>query len=80
VAVRAGDADAPSGDLRFASAVAAFGMLLRDSEHKGNATFDTVRRLAVGTTEDASGYRAEFLGLVARAESLGAGRRAAVSR
>jgi Ca-activated chloride channel family protein len=80
VAVRAGDAEAPSGDLRFASAVAAFGMLLRDSEHKGNASFETVRQLALGTTDDASGYRAEFLGLVAKAESLGAGRKVAISR
>jgi Ca-activated chloride channel family protein len=79
VAVRGAEDAAPSGDLRFASAVAAFGMLLRESEHKGTASFETVRQLALGTANDASGYRAEFLDLVAKAESLGAGRRVAVT-
>jgi Ca-activated chloride channel family protein len=35
VSVAASAAEPPSADLQFASAVAAFGMLLRDSEHKG---------------------------------------------
>ena len=35
-----------SRDFKFASAVAAFGMILRDSQHKGNATFDAVIELA----------------------------------
>jgi Ca-activated chloride channel family protein len=61
----------PSGDLRFASAVAAFGMLLRDSEHKGHATWETVRQLATDSRgDDRDGYRAEFLSLVAAAEAL----------
>ena len=38
----------PSTDLRFAAAVAAFGMILRDSEHRGSATLDGVLELARG--------------------------------
>ena len=41
--VGVGDADA---DTRFAAAVAAFGMLLRESEHAGIATLGMVLELA----------------------------------
>jgi Ca-activated chloride channel family protein len=60
-----------SANLKFSSAVAAFGMLLRDSKHKGNARYDAVLRLArasLGT--DLHGYRAEFIKLVETAETL----------
>ena len=33
-----------SADFRFAAAVAMFGQLLRDSEFKGNATYDKVMK------------------------------------
>jgi Ca-activated chloride channel family protein len=33
-------------EFKFAAAVASFGMILRDSPHKGNATFDSVLELA----------------------------------
>ena len=33
-------------EFQFAAAVAAFGMLLRDSEHKGTATYDSVLEIA----------------------------------
>jgi Ca-activated chloride channel homolog len=59
----------PNGDLKFASAVAAFGMLLRDSEHRGNATFELVLRLA-GESKDGSEYRDEFIELVKTAKKL----------
>jgi Ca-activated chloride channel family protein len=60
-----------STDTRFAAAVAAFGMLLRESEFKGDATFATVARVAgAALGPDPGGYRAEFLDLVRRAESL----------
>jgi Ca-activated chloride channel family protein len=55
----------PSTDLRFASAVAGFGMLLRESEHRGSITPDnviTIARAARG--EDREGYRQEFIHLV----------------
>jgi Ca-activated chloride channel family protein len=57
-----------SEDFRFASSVAAFGMLLRNSPHRGDANFESVRqqaRSALG--EDRMGLRAEFLGLIDQA-------------
>jgi Ca-activated chloride channel family protein len=60
-----------SDDFKFAAAVASFGMLLRDSEHRGNATYDAVLELAAeGLGPDQHGYRAEFLEMVKRARSL----------
>ena len=35
-----------SGDFKFAAAVASFGMILRDSQFKGNATLAAVQELA----------------------------------
>ena len=62
---------APSIDFRFVSAVASFGMLLRDSEHKGRATFPSVLAAARGARgPDEEGYRAEFIRLVETASSL----------
>src|SRR5690606_23757568 len=61
----------PSADFRFSAAVAAWGMLLRDSEHCAGFTLSDVRALADGARgEDPDGYRGEFLELVARARSL----------
>jgi Ca-activated chloride channel family protein len=54
-----------SEDFRFAASVAAFGMLLRNSEHKGNTTAQLVDEMARGAVgRDAGGYRAEFVKLV----------------
>ena len=62
---------AASSDFKFASAVAGFGMLLRDSTFKGTATFEQVLGWAEsGMANDASGYRQEFLGLVSQAAQL----------
>ncbi len=61
----------PSGDFRFATAVAAFGLVLRDSEYRGTATLDQVLTLARGAEgEDADGERAEFVRLVESARLL----------
>jgi Ca-activated chloride channel family protein len=69
LANRGGEFAAASKDLRFAAAVAAFGMLLRGSEYKGAATFSSVAEIAGGALgTDASGYRAEFLDLVRKAQ------------
>lgn len=60
-----------SDNLRWASAVAGFGMLLRDSEYKGDLTYDQVitqARSAMG--KDEFGYRREFLDLVETASKL----------
>jgi len=67
------DFAAASADFRFASAVAGFGMLLRDSPHKGSLTWDGLIELASGATGgDPGGYRKEFLGLVRKARELSA--------
>lgn len=59
-------------DFRFAAAVAAFGLVLRDSEFKGNATLATVLELArAALGADEGGYRAEFVELVRKAQALG---------
>ena len=64
-------AEAPA-DLRFAAAVAAYGMILRGSDQKGEATLSQVAKIAAGALGgDEGGYRAEFLDLVRKAESLG---------
>jgi Ca-activated chloride channel family protein len=63
--------EAASPDVRFAAAVAQFGLLLRDSEHKGSASFRSVEKLALeGAGADKHGYRAEFFDLVQKAEEL----------
>ncbi|HTO04837.1 MAG TPA: YfbK domain-containing protein, partial [Opitutus sp.] len=60
-----------SDDFKFAAAVAGFGMLLRDSPHRGLATFPAVRDWAeAGSANDVGGYRAEFVDLIRRAETL----------
>ncbi|MFN7140232.1 MAG: von Willebrand factor type A domain-containing protein, partial [Limisphaerales bacterium] len=60
-----------STDFRFAAAVASFGMLLKDSEHKGDANFGSVLKLArEAKGDDKEGYRAEFINLVKKAKEL----------
>jgi len=79
--VRVSDArDETSPDLRFSAAVAAFGMLLRDSEWKGEADYALVTRLATEGQVDGDDTRKEFLALVGRAQSLANARTAEVPR
>lgn len=60
-----------SDAFRFSAAVAGFGMLLRDSEYKGNISFAMVRSLAEGAQgRDEYGYKQQFVGLVSRAAQL----------
>jgi Ca-activated chloride channel family protein len=60
-----------SRDFRFAASVAAFGMVLRDSAHKGNADLERALEWAKsGKGEDAHGYRQEFIRLIHRAISI----------
>jgi Ca-activated chloride channel family protein len=74
VADRAGGV--ASEDMRFASAVAEFALLLRDSDHRGAASYAQVLALARGARgEDEQGYRGEFIGLVEAARTLSAGDR-----
>ncbi|NJK63707.1 MAG: VWA domain-containing protein [Synechococcaceae cyanobacterium SM2_3_1] len=52
-------------NYRFSAAVAAFGMVLRDSEHLGQTTPALIQDLAQGSLgQDPGGYRAEFLQLL----------------
>ena len=54
-----------SPDTQFAAAVAEFGMLLRNSKHKGRATYAEVAALAPAMRgEDMEGYREELIRLV----------------
>lgn len=70
-AVRTRDVrDRATDDFRFASSVAAFGMLMRNSEYKGNTTVEDVLRLARSADDDEAGYRGEFIDLVERWQTL----------
>jgi Ca-activated chloride channel family protein len=69
------DATDPSSDFRFQAAVAEFGLVLRNSPHRGRADLGRVIATARGALgDDPDGYRAEFVRLVQAAQSLGAGR------
>jgi len=62
-----------STNIRFAAAVAEWGMLLRNSEYKGGATYGQTLDLArTAKGADAEGYRAEFIRLVEMAELIDA--------
>ena len=66
-----------SENFKFASAVAEFGMLLRASKYKADASYQDVLQLARSSTgTDLHGYRAEFVKLVDRARTLSSQRAA----
>jgi Ca-activated chloride channel family protein len=57
--------------LKFAASVAQFGLLLRDSRYKGNASVSSVYSLAnAARSNDLNGYRGEFINLVGQAKGL----------
>ncbi len=63
-----------SKDYRFAAAVAQFGMILRHSKYKGDATYDDVLKLAGESLgSDAHGHRKAFLDLVRKAKRIDMG-------
>ena len=63
--------ETPSESFRFASSVVEYGLLFRNSEYKGNANYDQVLSIAQGALgDDEFGYRAEFITLVRKAQSL----------
>jgi Ca-activated chloride channel family protein len=67
----ADDVTTPSTDFTFASAVAGFGMILRDSAHRGNVTVDQVIALATdGIGPDEGGYRSAFVSVVEKYAAL----------
>ena len=60
-----------TSDFQFASAVAGFGMILRNSPYHGNWTFASVLEVAESAAaDDPYGYRREFVGLVRKAKEL----------
>jgi Ca-activated chloride channel family protein len=60
-----------SADFQYAAAVASFGMLLRNSRHKGTTTYDAVLEIATATLgPDVHGYRREMLEMVRRAKAI----------
>ena len=62
---------ASTDDFRFVTAVAAFGMLLRNSEYSESMTFDEVLDLArQAKGRDSGGWRSEFIELIEKARQL----------
>jgi len=60
-----------SDDFRFAASVAGYGMLLTQSELKGDLDYEQIQTLAKGAKgTDAEGYRAEFIRLVEMTQLL----------
>jgi Ca-activated chloride channel family protein len=65
------DMEDASENLKFAAAVSEFGMLLRDSEFKGNSTLESAALLAKsGRGEDEDGYRSEMIRLINTVKDL----------
>jgi len=63
--------DTPCSNLKFASTVAEFGLLLRDSKYKGSASYDSLlERAKECLNNDETGYRREFINLIEIADSL----------
>ena len=63
--MRLGKPTEDDSNLNWATAVACFGMLLRDSEFAGDLTFNKVESLAISAKgSDDYGYRSEFIKLI----------------
>ncbi|MCA9183464.1 MAG: DUF3520 domain-containing protein, partial [Planctomycetales bacterium] len=61
----------PSQDFQFASAVVAYGLLLRHSEHAGRANWDWIVETAQQCAgQDTTGLREEFVELAKTARRL----------
>src|SRR5262249_37050146 len=58
-------------DLKFAAAVAEYGMILRDSQHKGKGSLGAVIEWAQeGKGRDTAGYRAGFIEMARKTQTL----------
>jgi Ca-activated chloride channel family protein len=65
------DLEETSDNFRFSASIAEFGLILRDSEYREEASIEQVLALAKGARgEDEEGYRSEFLKLVKLADAL----------
>jgi Ca-activated chloride channel family protein len=66
-----GTASNLSNNFYWSAAAAEFGMLLRESEFKGNATFESCAQMAEKAQgEDRNGYRKEMVVLIRKAAAL----------
>lgn len=62
---------ATSDDFRWAASIAAFGMQLRDSTHRGQLSWPALTQLAAGSLgRDPEGYRTQALALIRAASKL----------
>jgi Ca-activated chloride channel family protein len=69
--IQEGDPEVPGQEFRFSSAVAAFGLWLRDPEFRDDLSLESIQELAESAIgEDRFGYRAEFLRLIRNAGAL----------
>ncbi len=60
-----------SDNLRFAAAVSEFGMILRNSEFKGNSTLEGAAKLARSARgEDEDGYRSELIRIIGTVKDM----------
>jgi Ca-activated chloride channel family protein len=60
-----------TSNLQFASSVAEFGMLLRESEFKGNSSFaNALARAKAAKGSDEFGYKTDFIKMVEMAEMI----------
>ena len=65
------DFDKSSENFQFASAVAGFGMLLRDSDYQGDLSYEQLIHMATEAKGvDSFGYRSEFIRLLSLVEQL----------
>lgn len=63
--------ESASDNFKFSSSVAAFGMILRDSEYKGKANLDRVlAQVKQAKGLDREGYRSDFIGVVERYRTI----------
>lgn len=68
---KTGKLEKTSDDFRFSAAVAGFGLLLRKSKFKGDATYESIVEMAQAALgADPEGDRAEFVQLVKQARLL----------
>jgi Ca-activated chloride channel family protein len=61
----------PSSVFQFSTAVTEFGLLLRESNYRGNASYNAVlKRARANKGKDENGYRAEFIQLVEKSKLM----------
>ena len=60
-----------TANMSFAAGTAAYGMILRESPHKGSSSFDLATNLIDASLSfDPHGYRTQFKGLIDRASKI----------